>query len=215
VAQDQVERLLKVIEAELPRGEWVPWPGGYPGEAEAALVDAVFSIGARYGTSPDRGVRGVVKKWREHRDHAPLDDLCQLKEFAGRGDDLAEILGNQQKVARGTRLKADALAEAAERLVDAKVRSSADVAASQEQKKAYTSVRGLGPVTWEYFLMLLGIPGVKADVHIQRFVSRAVDVDVSPAECRSLLHDVAEQMGESPTELDHAVWAYERSRDED
>jgi hypothetical protein len=35
-------------------------------------------------------------------------------------------------------------------------------------------LRGLGPVTWDYFLMLLGTPGVKADTWIVRFAADAL-----------------------------------------
>ena len=38
------------------------WPGGYPGHVELALIDAVLSIRARYGNSPDTGVRAGVRR---------------------------------------------------------------------------------------------------------------------------------------------------------
>lgn len=54
------------------------WPGGWQGEIEAALLDAVFSIRARYG-GPHSGVRAVVSRWRAPRD-CQADDLKVLAE---------------------------------------------------------------------------------------------------------------------------------------
>lgn len=60
----QVDRLVRYIGTTV--GPDLPvWPGGWPGQIEAALLDAVFSIRARYG-SPTTGVRAVVSRWREH-----------------------------------------------------------------------------------------------------------------------------------------------------
>src|SRR3954454_24846123 len=54
------------------------WPGGWPGEVEAALIDAVFSVRARYGNrTSGTGVYGAVTRWRAHRT-VPADDLAAL-----------------------------------------------------------------------------------------------------------------------------------------
>lgn len=52
-----VQQLLTIIETELPRDEWAVWPGGRASAIEAALIDAVFSIQANYG-SEHNGARG-------------------------------------------------------------------------------------------------------------------------------------------------------------
>jgi hypothetical protein len=71
-------------------------------------------------------------------------------------------------------------------------------------------LRGLGPVTWDYFLMLLGTPGVKADTWIVRFAADALGRHVSSTEAAQLLTAVASHLNESPTALDHAIWNYMR-----
>ena len=43
-----------------------------------------------------------------------------------------------------------------------------------DHRNQYTGVSGLGPVTWEYFTMLLSHPGVEADTWITEFVGRVV-----------------------------------------
>lgn len=54
MCDSDVERLCMQIEIELP-ATWAEWPGGWPGEIEVALIDAVFSIQSRYS-----GVRNVI-----------------------------------------------------------------------------------------------------------------------------------------------------------
>ena len=82
----------------------------------------------------------------------------------------------------------------------------------ERQKRAYTSVRGLGWVTWEYFGMLLGRPGVKADRWVIRAVGTAVRRPTSATEAKDVVLATARDMQANPTRLEHALWAFERSR---
>lgn len=88
-------------------------------------------------------------------------------------------------------------------------------------KDAYTGVNGLGWVTFEYFLMLLGIPGVKADTMIRRFVADALGVDtgqIPAGKARDLVvaahGQVAPHLPGGPdlTQFDHGLWLYQRRR---
>lgn len=64
--------------------------------------------------------------------------------------------------------------------------------------------------------MLAGVEDVKPDRMIQRFISRAVDRDVSePVEARAILvaaHGllVAEASGLTLRALDHTIWIHQR-----
>lgn len=197
--------------------DWVEWPGGRPGEAEVALVDAVMSIRARYGrpgsTEDDvmlapTGVHRSVAAYRALRGKGPLDDLRLLTQMdAG----ILERAVGAQKTAGVP--KAEAIVRAAAALVAVGVLAAADVEPTdRRQKRAYTSVRGLGWVTWEYFGMLLGRPGVKADRWVVQAVSNAVRRPVSPAVARDVVLGAAAALDRSPTVLEHALWAFERSR---
>lgn len=111
------------------------------------------------------------------------------------------------------RTKASAIQEAAQNLVSVGVVAAQDLEGTNlDHKEAYTKVHGLGAVTWEYFCMLLGTPGVKADTWIVAAVSRALGRQVSPQEARQIVIGAAEALETNPTELDHALWTYERSR---
>lgn len=200
-----VSKIVEAIRTLLP-AEWAEWPGGWPGQVEAALLDAVLSIRARYG-QPHNGVRGAVGRWKTVTGRDRLDDLAVLASWAS--SELVEVIGHQ--TVPGGNLKARAIIGAASRLGDVGVQHAVDIdPAVEAQRRAYLGVRGLGPVTWEYFLMLLGRPGVKADTWITRFVDEAAGKQCSPAEARSLVMAAARELEVNPTILDHAIWEYMR-----
>lgn len=205
--EDQVRltALLAKIEREIDI-EALTWPGGWPGQIEAALLDTVYSVRARYG-GPDTGVRRVVKRWIHHRDGC-ADDLTVL----ARQDpnDLARVVGNSAKASR--RLKAAIVVDAAGALVDAGLHHADDFTGSTTQRRAYLSVNGCGPITWAYLGMLLGKPGVKADTWIVRFVNAAVAGQVTPKQAEHLVHAAANELSVNATQLDHAIWQAARSR---
>lgn len=90
---EDIRRLVTQIETDLPRSSWPPVPREWRGEAECALIDAVFSARARYGTSPSAGVRGIVQRWRNYRGtDRPLDDLRVIAAFVDRPQELGDIL---------------------------------------------------------------------------------------------------------------------------
>lgn len=68
-------------------------------------------------------------------------------------------------------------------------------------------------MTFRYFLMLLGRPGITADTWIRRFVSEAVGRRVGDGEAERLLTEAAHERNVDATLLDHAVWrSVRRSR---
>lgn len=206
---DDIGSLVERISRELPMSSWPPWPGGWPGELEAAALDSVFSVRARYG-GPTTGIRAVVGRWRAHRNE-PLDDLSVLAGFAVNTDDLVAILGNRQRLSGGL-TKAGGVAAAASALVGLGVRHASDVTGSDTERDAWCSVKGLSEVTWSYVLMLLGVPGVKADVMVRRFVGAAIGRRPSAAEARSLVLAAADHLNVDATDLDHAIWSWQRRR---
>lgn len=204
-SQPDIQQLVDFIKTELPRDTWTPWPGGWPDQVEAALIDAVLSISAQYGTA-ENGVRGAVARYRADVGSDRPNNLARL---AAKDPEQLQSVLNNQKISGRT--KASAIVEAATNLLAAGVKSADDLdPRNPAHKKAYTSVHGLASVTWEYFGMLLGKPGIKADRWIIHFVNRALGQEVSAAEARSLLIGAAERLESTSTELDHAIWAEAR-----
>jgi hypothetical protein len=208
ITADQ-QAVLDRIAAELP-ADWATWPGGWPGEIEAALLDAVLSIRARYGQK-HTGVRGAVERWRRHRGEM-LDDLRAVVDCGP--DALQSIIKNGQTLPGRLRLRlADAIHQAAAALVAAGVRQAAELdVRDQAHRAAYLGVPGLGPVTWNYLGMLLGVDGIKADTWILRFMRQALGRPCTPAEADALLRAAAEQPGVKATTLDYAIWNHKRHR---
>lgn len=184
------------------------WPGGWNQEIELALIDAVFSVRARYGSRSKRtGVYGAVTRWREHRD-GPADDLPVL---ATTSESKLRAITNAGKLAKRT--KAQVVIDAAQALVEAGVVHAADFKDRQaEARAAYRAVKGCGPVTWAYFRMLLGEEDVKPDTWVTRFVQDKLPQVDNPAEVSRLVHAVASELRVDAHMLDHAIWRYRRLR---
>lgn len=202
-----------------PEG-WIDYPGGWPNQIETALLDAVFSANARYGRprAPGRrptGVFKVIENWQRQRHLDRLDSLTEMVATAEAisPDRLPDVLDNRQWAPGRQLRKANAVIEAARALRDVGIDGAADLADPNRRERAgaaYQSVPGLGWVTFDYFLSLLGYPNVKADRMLIRFVSDAVGAPVDAHTARRLAVDAAAQMNEDPRRLDHAIWDYQR-----
>ncbi|MFV9634844.1 hypothetical protein [Mycobacterium neumannii] len=207
-----VEALVGHVKQKLPpRFDLVP--DGWPGNIELALIDAVLSIRAVYGVSASTGVRGAIASYKKSRsDRDSWDDLRTLA--ATDSAELQTVLSNRQKTGGVT--KAEAIVSAARRLVDAGVIHAGDLDRdSSQHRAAYTGTKGLGPVTWAYFAMLLGHEGVKADTLVSRFVEQAIGRNPGANQVEELVTEAAHRLGISPIILDHAIWRYmSRPRDD-
>jgi hypothetical protein len=203
IVEEDLQRLLGRISERLP-ASWASWPGGWPNQIELALIDAVLSIRSRYG-SPTTGVRKRVALYRQLRTPAAPDDLNVLARFSS--EQLADVLQTTQRSAG--ELKTAAIVQVARRLTEAGVIRAADLRPDDvSQAAAYCGVRGLGPVTWQYLLMLVGNPGVKADTWILRFVTASLGRAATTREAEHLVKVAALRLDVSPTDLDHAIWNY-------
>jgi hypothetical protein len=216
-----------------------PHPGGWPEQSELALIDAVFSSRAVYGVPAKdgrsaTGVHRVLDHWRSLRADTPLDDLAALVGcIDGAGlESLAEV--NRQLVPGRDpeRLsKWSAVRSVGADLVQAGYLSSRHVVEAargddaKNLKSAFTETKGVGAVTFDYFLVLLGVPGVKADTMIRAFVDEAIHEDVlrgggdetrvAASKAAQLLRNAAKRLDLNESDLDHAVWLHQRAaRDE-
>lgn len=184
------------------------WPGGYPDEIEAALLDAIFSVRARYGSRKNKtGVYGAVYRWREHRGER-VDDLSVL---AAADPRVLMDVTNRGKISR--RRKVVVAIEAAASLIEAGITTAADFRAEPDTAgRAYLRVKGCGHVTLTYLRMLLDVDDVKADTWVIRYVEAAVGSPVSPSAAAALVKAVAGRLQVQERDLDHAIWAYQRKQ---
>ena len=200
---EDVARLLDHFEAKGIEMRAVP--GGWPGNVELSLIDAVLSIRARYGVSANTGVRGAVQRYKDDMGGTSWDDLRKLAQVDPAR--LERVLNNRQKT--GGVPKAHVIVSAAGRLAEVGVISSQDVDRdSSSQRKAYCGTKGLGPVTWQYFLMLVGHDGVKADTLLTRFVEEAIGRSADTHTVTRLVTEAAKRLGVPAAALDHSIWRH-------
>src|ERR1022692_418716 len=168
---EDIAKILAHIDAAIgePHG-WGKWPGGWPDDIEAALVDAVFSARAVYRSARGRGIYANVVEWRHARDRQSYSLNALVEEIDAAGVlNWAAKFGNLQKSPRRPASapfgssKAAAVRQAACVLLEHGINkaSQIDVSNAKSATLALRSVPGIGYATSNYFLMLLGAPGVK------------------------------------------------------
>jgi hypothetical protein len=201
-ADGDVDLLLDYIKKEITK--FYDAPGGWPGNIELSLIDAVLSIQAKYGRSADTGVRGAIKRYKNESGRDNWDDFSVL---AGMDPDRLQHVLTKQKI--GGVLKAEAIVNAAARFVDLGVLHEADVDRnSSQQRTAYCGTKGLGRVTWDYFLMLAGNDGVKPDTLVTRFIAAAIGRKPDPNTVTRLVTEAAGRLGMKVSALDHSIWRH-------
>ena len=219
----ELESLARTLRVRLEQeiDPWPTWRGGWPEESDTALVDAVFSTRTKYEPT----VQSIVGRWREARSGLEPQALgVSAFRLIGRAR-LRQILRNDQ-VAPGTKtLKVDVVLKLAELLLNHS--PTLDTASeitrhaathTKELRRLLQSVPGVGSATSAYFLMLLGVEGVKADTLVTAWVSARLNEppstskSLSQAEVEDIVRHTAHLMGKSLVEVDHAIWRTESTR---
>ncbi|MER7433574.1 hypothetical protein [Pseudonocardia alni] len=198
------------------------------------VLDAVFSISARYSTTAATCRRyataaqipALVDANSSAYWEQPLSEFVQSVRHAGVEAFAHDTLENLQRTStRSGILKAEAALQYAEALVDSSVERYADIPAlfDDEPRLAELTSRlrqvpgnGDSDVRLGYLWMLLGDDDtIKPDRMVLRWLS-SVGVlarRVSPAQARSVLTEAAQIMGCTAWSLDHAIWQAQRAFD--
>jgi len=205
---------------------------GYPTSLALCVIDSIQSTGPHYTS-----VMNVVSRYRGYRlgqggnaytdgAQALLTTFDELNGPEMTTDGWADTIGNHNRTYQRKQapLKSVAIRQAAQRLAEAGVDSTdqlrliaeTDPTRFEQLHVAWLSVVSQSSgITWDYFLMLAGIPGVKPDRMVIRFVAAALGVNVtqvSPALASSLVRAAAEQFNVPATTLDHAIWRFQSGR---
>lgn len=200
-------------------------PDGYDGLA-LCVLDSIYSTGNRYSSvirMLQRYQQARVNEGGDPQSDGPSDLLSAAERWGGM-DGFVARTGYKWRVSTqpGAPFKAVAALGAARVLQRAGFETVADVRSaltdrdtqpSAPVKKEWVRLPGQrSGLTWTYFLMLAGVPGVKADRMVVRYVSRALGREADPRESALLVAALADQHGVSQTRLDHAIWRKESGR---
>lgn len=215
---DDVDPVEKLVREKL--GEVSAWdePVGYPDSLALCAIDAVYSLRSHYTAAIH--VLDRYRTYRREQGGDPETDgaselLAAIREAGGAASAAGGLFENRATApgTRGRRLKSESLAEAVDQLRDNGVETAADLRSADhlEGRRAW-QVKGLGPVSWDYLLMLSCVQGVKADTMVRRFVSAAVGENglVSKDRAERAVKAAAGRLGSSQRALDHAIWLYQR-----
>ncbi len=193
------------------------------GALPLAVLDSVWSIGVRY-----TGVLNVIARYRQLRAQQGVDADTETSSRFSEGVDalggpeaFADAVNNHQRTsARSGILKAEAVARQVQMLAAEGMETTGALMAASLTRRMGIQQRWMGEVpgqssglSWEYFLMLLGLPGVKADRMVRRFVADALAVDevaVTEARANGLVRAAADQLRVDPRFMDYAIWQYQR-----
>lgn len=124
---------------------------------------------------------------------------------------------------RGGILKAEAIRDAATVFAANGIETTAALRAAaadevrlEQVRKVWCAVKGQrSGITWRYVLMLAGVPGVKPDRMICRFVADALEVprlSVGSGFAAEIVTAAARELDMTATSLDHAIWRVQRGR---
>lgn len=216
--------LVGAILRDAPKSDRWFIPTGYPSVA-LALIDAIYSTGNHYG-----GVLNALARYRtaRHDDGADPEtdsasNLLAAAERWGGVDGLAERTNQWRTSTKsGAPRKAQAVLGAAGILVGNGLDTRDDIRQAlmdpHAPKRTPVKERWLAlpgqrsGLTWTYFLMLCGIPGVKADRMVTRYLRRALDRDIDPREAAGVVAHAARTLGVEQIPLDHVIWRIESGR---
>lgn len=177
----------------------------------------MYSIQAIYDSEhEDRGVLNRVRNLRNKHSEVKND----LRALVALGEEeLRKIMGDGKT---SQRYKSECIVEAAQKLLhlEPAVRHAEDFSTERlaELQGAYVGVHGLGRVTFDYFVMNLGVPGIKADTLLTRFVARHAYGDENLKLATSEVVDLVTKAWEADSRgadnlshFEHALWLAESS----
>jgi len=202
--------------------EWDPFVG-YPDSLALAVIDSIWSMISRYAIT-----RGVIERYTRHRGSRRADahrdglrELLEVYQELDGADGFIDAIGTRNRVStqRDAVRKGAAVFEAAQSLVALGLDSAEQFRAAdgtefgEQLKDTWLKVPGQSSgISWRYLRMLVGLPDVKPDRMIIRFVATALGIDeasMTPDEAGRLVTSAAQQFDVDVRVLDHEIWEFQ------
>ncbi|MBA8922338.1 hypothetical protein [Nesterenkonia jeotgali] len=215
VTQAEIQTLVKYCEENL--GDKTLWqtPEGYPDSLALCIIDSLYSTGSHYTS-----VVNVITKYKttEGTAHGAQDLLDSIEKAGGPRGWAENVVGNLKPAHTKAHapLKAEIIERAAQLMVDLGIDTVEElrtvVEASPQENPVHTGWKKLpsqsSGVTYNYLLILAGMPSVKPDRMILRFLADALgkDSDLYFDRAVELIQATADELQVSSRTLDHIVW---------
>jgi hypothetical protein len=194
--------------------DWPKWRGGWAKRADLALLDAIYSTRQKYETT----VLPKMFKWQELNPSPIAPELEYLANTPEK--EIEEVFG--RNVLPGfslrRRRKSVGVIETAKRLCSAEMNfGSADLICRAVEEgerdrilKLLRSTKGVGYATASYFLILLGIDGVKVDTLLGGWVRSILEQpDLQQESVSEIVSALAkERFHTDAKNLDYAIWRH-------
>lgn len=215
VTDDEITTLVDYCEANLGDPNLWKTPDGYPDSLALCIIDAIYSTGSHYSS-----VVNVINRYIEAggSKHGARD-LRQSITAAGGGRGWAETVAQNVKPAHTrahAQLKAEVIEQAADLMIEHKIDTVPDfvscVRDNLRDNDVFRAWKRLpsqsSGVTYNYLLILAGLPSIKPDRMVLSFLSDALGEDAELSEDRAidLLEATANRIGVDPRALDHIAW---------
>lgn len=215
ITQQEIDTLVDFCNTNLGDPQLWKTPAGYPNSLALCIIDSIFSTGSHYSS-----VTNVVNRYRSAHGstdgaHALLDSI----RAAGGPAQWAEEVVRNVKPAHtkaNAPLKAEVIEKAASMLVGFGIDTVGDfkdhVAKSPQSNPVHTAWKKLpsqsSGITYNYMLILTGLPSVKPDRMVLRFLGTALGEHspLTPQRAVELITATASSLGVSPRTLDHIAW---------
>jgi hypothetical protein len=220
-----VAKVVRACEERLkPSAEWAPFEG-YPSSLALCVLDAVWSVSTRYLIT-----QGVIQRYRGHRrwhgtlDQDGLPELLALYGAVGGVESFIDTVGTRNRVSTqpGAMRKGEAVFLAATALHDLGIDTAEQFRAAdgtphgEQAREAWCAIPGQrSGISWRYLRMLAGLPDVKPDRMVIRFLATALQVDetsINAERAIALVQAAAEHLDVDQRALDHEIWEYQSGR---
>lgn len=215
VTENEISTLVEYCETHLGDPQLWTTPEGYPRSLALCIIDSIYSTGSHYSS-----VVNVIERYktvRGTRDGA--SDLARSIQEAGGAREWASSIAHNLKPAHtkpGAPLKAEIIEQAAQLMIDQEIDTVPDFVAHVSEKGVDNPVHRAwkrlpsqsSGVTYNYLLILAGMPSVKPDRMIFRFLAQALgeETELDGQRAVELMTQTAKTMNVDARALDHIAW---------
>ena len=215
VTDAEIKTLVTYCETNL--GDPTVWttPDGYPNSLALCIIDSIYSTGSHYSS-----VVNVIERYKESGgENDGAQALTRSIKEAGGAREWATTIAHNLKPANtrpGAQLKAEIIEQAAGLMTELGIDTVPDLRSKVEDNPLDNDVMRkwkLLPsqssgVTYNYLLILAGMPSVKPDRMILRFLAHALgeETELDGRRAVELITETAKAMSVDPRALDHIAW---------